>query len=72
LGVIGLFFLNSSLWSVVVAIVAVAICYFVEILVDNTNARLKWHRMLNNTWIVTAVLGALNLIILEVVKGGLE
>jgi ech hydrogenase subunit B len=70
LGILALFFLNSHWWSVIVTIVAIAICYFVEILVDNTNARLKWHQMLNNTWIVTAFFGALNLIILEVIKGG--
>lgn len=70
LGVLALFFLNSHWWSVIVAIVALAICYFVEILVDNTNARLKWKHMLDNTWIVTALIGAINLIILEVIKGG--
>jgi ech hydrogenase subunit B len=70
LGVLALFFLNSHWWSVIVAIVAIAICYFVEILVDNTNARLKWKHMLDNTWIVTALIGAINLIILEVIKGG--
>lgn len=70
LGVVALFFLNSNKWSVLLAIVALVVCYFVEILVDNTNARLKWKHMLDNTWIVTAVLGALNLIVLEVIKGG--
>lgn len=70
LGTTALFFLNGTWWSILVAIAAIIICYFVEILVDNTNARLKWKHMLDNTWIVTAVLGALNLIILEVMKGG--
>lgn len=70
LGVLSLFFLNSNKWSVLFASVALIVSYFVEILVDNTNARLKWKNMLDNTWIVTAVLGALNLIILEVLKGG--
>ena len=51
------------------AIVCMVICYFAEILIDNTNARLKWKQMLDNTWIVTAVLGALNLIVIEVLKG---
>lgn len=69
LGLLSLFFLNANKWSVLLAIVCMVICYFVEILVDNTNARLKWKQMLDNTWIVTAVLGALNLIIIEVLKG---
>lgn len=68
LGVLALFFLNHAWWSIPLAVVALVICYFMEILVDNTNARLKWKAMLGNTWIVTAVLGAVNLIILEVIK----
>lgn len=68
LGVLALFFLNGHWWSIPLTIVALVICYFMEILVDNTNARLKWRTMLGNTWIVTAVLGAVNLIILEVIK----
>ena len=69
LGLLSLFFLNSKPWSVLLAIVRMVICYFAEILIDNTNARLKWKQMLDNTWIVTAVLGALNLIVIEVLKG---
>lgn len=69
IGLLGLFFLNSDKWSILLAIIGIIICYFIEILVDNTNARLKWKTMLNNTWIVTAVLGAVNLIIIEVLKG---
>ena len=69
LGLLALFFLNSNPLSVLLAIVCLIACYFIEILVDNTNARLKWKHMLDNTWIVTAFLGALNLIVIEVLKG---
>lgn len=69
IGLLSLFFLNSSKLSILLAIVGVIACYFVEILIDNTNARFKWKTMLDNTWIVTAVLGALNLIVIEVLKG---
>ena len=69
LGMLALFFLNNKWWSVIIAFVFVAVCYFIEILVDNTNARLKWKTMFDNTWIVTAVLGAINLIVIEVLKG---
>lgn len=69
MGMLALFFLNNKWWSVILAFVFVAVCYFVEILVDNTNARLKWKTMFDNTWIVTAVLGAINLIVIEVLKG---
>lgn len=69
LGMLALFFLNGEAWSIALTVVAVIICYFVEILVDNTNARLKWQSMLRNSWIVTAVLGAVNIVIVEIVKG---
>lgn len=69
LGLLSLSFLNSNRWSILLAIVCIAVCYLFEILVDNTNARFKWKQMLDNTWIVTAVLGALNLIVIEVLKG---
>ncbi len=67
LGFLMLFFLNSHWWSVLLAIVCLIICYFAEILIDNTNARFKWKTMLGNTWIVTAFFGAANLVVLEVV-----
>ena len=77
LGVLALFFLHGngtsvSPISIIITIIALAVCYFIEILIDNTNARLKWDQMLKSAWIVTAVLGALNLIILEVVIGGMK
>lgn len=70
MGVLGLFFINGNWWSIPVAIVILALCYLFEILIDNTNARLKWKQMLNNTWILTAILGAINLVVIEVIKGG--
>lgn len=69
LGLLSLFFLNSNPLSILLAIGCLVVCYFIEILVDNTNARLKWKQMLDNTWIVTALLGAINLIVIEVIKG---
>lgn len=69
LGIVALFFLNESWWSPILAIVAVAIAYFVEILVDNTNARFKWQTMFKNTWLITLIVGAVNLIILDFIKG---
>lgn len=70
LGVLALFFINSNPLSVILAIAMIVICYFIEILIDNTNARTKWNTMLSSSWIITAVLGAVNLIIVEIVKGG--
>lgn len=65
LGVVALFFINSNPISYVVAVAAVLIVYFIEILIDNTSARVKWQLMLKTAWIVTIVTGGLNLFILE-------
>ncbi|MGN0531452.1 MAG: respiratory chain complex I subunit 1 family protein [Eubacterium sp.] len=68
LGMLALFFLNGNTWSIALAVVGLIVCYFLEILIDNTNARVKWQTMLKNTWIVTAVLGAINIIVVEIIK----
>ncbi len=70
MGVIALFFFNSNWWSAIIALAAILISYFVLILVDNTNARVKWKMMFKNSWLTTIIIGALNVFILEVfVKG---
>ncbi len=68
LGVVALFFINSDRLSFVVAVIAVLVVYFVEILIDNTSARVKWQTMLKMAWAVTMVTGGLNLFILELLK----
>ncbi|MGN1203179.1 MAG: NADH-quinone oxidoreductase subunit H [Eubacterium sp.] len=70
MGVIALFFLNSKWWTIFIALVAISITYFVLILVDNTNARVKWQKMFRNSWITTIIIGALNVFILEVFTKG--
>lgn len=72
MGVIGLFFLNSSPWSLLIAFIGISITYFVLILVDNTNARVKWKKMLKNSWLTTMIIGALNVFILDVFVKGVE
>lgn len=70
MGVVGLFFLNSNWLSVPVALICISLTYFILILVDNTNARVKWQKMFKNSWVTTIIIGALNVFILEVfVKG---
>ena len=65
LGVVALFILNSSVWSIPVAIVVCLLAYFLEILIDNTCARVKWNVMLTSAWIVTIIFGTVNLLILQ-------
>jgi ech hydrogenase subunit B len=60
LGMICIFFaFNAAL-----AVFGTLFIYFVEVLIDNTNARIKWELMLKSAWLVTALLGIGNLLVL--------
>jgi ech hydrogenase subunit B len=59
------FFAYATPLSHVFAVIACILVYFLEIIIDNSEARLKWQQALNSAWIVTGVLGTLNLIILS-------
>ncbi|MGN6715098.1 respiratory chain complex I subunit 1 family protein [Anaerocolumna jejuensis] len=63
-----LFFATKNPVSIVVGIIACLLVYFLEILIDNGFARMKWNFALKSAWIVTAVLGTFNLIILSYFK----
>jgi len=64
LGFIFLFFPNGSWLMIAVGIVAVVVCYFIEILIDNGFARMKWQFTLKSAWIVTFVFGGANIFVL--------
>lgn len=51
--------------TVVLAILVCALAYFLEIVIDNGFARMKWQFALKSAWIVTGVLGVVNLMILS-------
>ena len=67
-GVIALFFINSNPLSIIAAIVAIAVVFFIEMLIDNTSARVKWQLMVKLAWGVTIITGGLNLFILEMIN----
>ena len=67
MGFVGLFFVCSNPWSYLLAVVAVLGTYFLEILIDNTSARVKWHTMFNLAWGTTILAAGVNLIILMVI-----
>lgn len=67
MGFVGLFFINNNPWSYLVAVIAVLLTYFLEILIDNTSARVKWPVMLKGAWGVTLLVAGVNLIILMIV-----
>ena len=57
LGLTWLFFA----WNPIVAVIAVVLVYIAEILIDNTNARVRWGFALKSIWVVTLVLSVANL-----------
>ena len=66
LGFIFLFFANGTVAGTVVGIVVCLAAYFLEILIDNSFARMKWQFAINSAWIVAAVFGFVNLAVLYV------
>lgn len=68
LGVVGLFVMTTAWWSGIIAIAVCLFSYFLEILADNAFPRVKWEFMLKSTWIVTAVAGVVNLLILTWIR----
>jgi len=63
LGFVYLFFS----WMPVLGVVICLATYFLEILIDNSYARVKWQLALNTSWIVAASLGFLNLMVLYII-----
>jgi len=52
----------------IVATIGVVVTYFLEILIDNCVARVKWEFMLGSAWLVALVMGAGNLIPLFIIN----
>lgn len=64
MGLLYLFF-SAQPW---LGVAALAVVYFLEILADNTNARLYWQWVLRTSWVFTVVAGAGNLVVLYYLK----
>lgn len=59
------FFATAVPVSRVLALLACAFIYFLEIVIDNAFARLKWQQALKSAWIMTGIMGIINLLILS-------
>lgn len=68
MGIIGLFFLNGTAWSAVLAVAMVLAVYFLEVLIDNTSARVHWQTMFKLAWGVTIVAAGINLLVLQFLR----
>lgn len=68
LAIIGMFFITSNPLSIIAALIVCALAWFLEVLIDNTSARLTWSRMLYSSWAVTFLFGGINILVLEILK----
>lgn len=69
LGYIGLFFVWAGPLTLVLAIVVALAAYFLEIVIDNSFARVRWQSMLAWTWVVTLICTLLSLVLMVVLSG---
>ncbi len=63
LGFVFLFIANGTAMGAVIGVVVCLATYFLEILIDNSYARMKWQFAINSSWIVALTLGFVNLIV---------
>ena len=68
LSMAALFIINRNPWSYLAAAVVVLALCFVETLIDNVSARVKWDKMIKMTWTVTILAGGVNLLILILIQ----
>jgi formate hydrogenlyase subunit 4 len=62
LGLIYLFF-GPNPW---LAVPVTLLVYFAELVVDNAAARVRWQKMLTTSWIVSLILGTINIVMLMI------
>ncbi len=65
MGFVFLFFAWASPWGIAAGLAVCAVVYFLEILIDNSFARVKWQLVMSSSWGVAATLGFANVIILQ-------
>ena len=65
LGFVYVFFAANSTLSRVLAVLVCLIVYLFEMIVDNSTVRVRWQKALSSAWIVSGVLGIVNLTILS-------
>ena len=54
----------------VLAVIAVILVYLLEILIDNTNARVRWQLAVKSSWLIAAFVSVVNLSALYFISGG--
>jgi len=72
LGFVFLFFAKGSLTYTILGVAVVIATYFIEILIDNGFARMKWQFTIKSAWIVTLIFGGGNLFVLYYLRAFLN
>jgi ech hydrogenase subunit B len=67
LGFIYLFFSWNAVFSPVIAVAVCLLVYFLEILIDNSFARVRWRWALSTVWILTMTAGFLNIVLISLI-----
>lgn len=52
----------------IIGIFAILFVYFLEIVIDNINARVKWEWMLGSSWLITLIFGVGNLMVIYFIQ----
>lgn len=68
LGLVYLFIAADSPASKIIALVVCLAVYILEIFIDNEFVRVKWQLAFKSAWLVTFVLGTINLVVLSVIR----
>ncbi|NMB77655.1 MAG: NADH-quinone oxidoreductase subunit H [Methanomicrobiales archaeon] len=57
-------------WYPLLGVIAVIMLYLLEILIDNTNARVRWQFAVKSSWLIAVIVGVANLAALYFLGGG--
>lgn len=68
LGFVYLFFAWAPAWTAVLGLLACAVVFFLDILIDNCCSRIKWQQMLISGWLITLVFGFVNVMFLMYIR----
>ena len=69
MGMVAMFVINKNPWSILAAVLTAFVVYFLEILIDNSSARVKSDLMIKLSWTVTLVAAGGNLLVLMFMFG---
>lgn len=64
LGWVAMFFIWGNPISVILGVIVALLAWFLEIVIDNNFARMKWQAMLSSSWAIALILGGINIVFL--------